>query len=1573
MSLGQSLRIGKNRMSNLFSEIFENAAIDQELYSKFATVTVEQIICIQNKGMMRIYLSHDKPIRKALVYDLEKELEEAVFGPSGYGVEIHEDYHLSDRYDINYLIDHYYDSMLLEIKNYDRIIYSVMKKAKLSVEDGVIKLVLPDTFAAHDKEEIILRIFEDTFNGRFHMNVETEVDYCESEESVYTIESRNRVLNKVAAFSKEMEKNSALAETASTVGETAAVEEEPFMTLDDVLDNADKKSVKPGKLPEAERGSDGGTRAVPKESTPKTADKPASEHKAEKTEKKEWSGKWEKNRASFGGKKGRKGNDSWYGKSLKAPGAPDDVVMGNDFEGDAIAMENITDAIGDVVVHGMIMAVEDRDTKGGSKIIKYTFTDFTDTVRMKFFQSQELGKELLGILKVGDFVRVKGVAAFDDFDKEIEILRPVGIKKVDDFREKREDFNSLKRVELHAHTKMSDMDGCVSVKDLVSTAVRFGHKAIAITDNGGVQSFPDAAALDGKIKILYGCNAYIVDDTLNAVINEKGQDFDGSFVVFDLETTGVVPGKCKLIEFGAVKVEHGEITDRFSTFVDPHEPLTQEISGLTSITDDMLIGAPNIEEVLPQFLKFCEGCVLVAHNAKFDTNCIRAEAEKQGLPYDFTHTDTIEIARLVMPRLPSYKLHKLAEALDVKLLHHHRAVDDAEMTAGIFIKEIELLAKHHVTTLAQLNELEGLDDEKIADMHASEAVIFAKNEVGRRNLYKLVSLSHLRFIGRNIPKIPKSLLNKYREGLIVGSGGTEGDVFRAMIGGRSRQEIVRLVNFYDYIEIGPAGNGKYLIMNSKEMAVNSYDDIKEVNRQIVEIATECGKMVCAAGDVHYLDPQDALYRSILVCGKEKKGNKTWEQFGHKIEALSSSMYFMTTQEMMDEFAYLGADRAIEVVITNPNKIADMCEKIKPVRPDKCPPVIEDSDKTLRAICYNKAHELYGENLPEIVSERLERELNSIIGNGFAVMYIIAQKLVWKSVEDGYLVGSRGSVGSSFVATMAGITEVNPLKPHYLCKKCKYSEFDSEEVNKYAGRAGVDMPDKVCPVCGENLYKDGFDIPFETFLGFKGDKEPDIDLNFSSEYQSKAHKYTEVIFGAGQTYKAGTVGTVAEKTAFGYTKGFYELQDKVKRPAEIERISKGVEGTKNTTGQHPGGIVVLPVGEAIESFTPTQHPADDRTSPIVTTHFDYHKIDHNLLKLDILGHDDPTMIRRLQDLTGLDPLEIPLDDPEVMSLFKSTDALGIKPEDIWGTKLGSLGIPEFGTDFAMQMLIDTKPQAFSDLVRIAGLSHGTDVWLGNAETLIKEGIATISTCICTRDDIMTYLIGMGLDSEESFKIMEMVRKGKVAKGKAEKWPEWKEDMKAHNVPEWYIKSCEKIQYMFPKAHAAAYVMMGWRVAYYKINYPLAYYTAFFSIRSKAFSYEIMCMGKDHLEENMADIQKRIDDGTASPKDEASMHDMRLVQEMYARGYDFMPIDLYRAKAVDFQIIDGKIMPSFVAIEGLGDTNAVKIEEAAKNGPFVSKDDFKERTKTSQTNIDKMTALHILDGLPDANQISIFDII
>ena len=745
------------------------------------------------------------------------------------------------------------------------------------------------------------------------------------------------------------------------------------------------------------------------------------------------------------------------------------------------------------------------------------------------------------------------------------------------------------------------------------------------------------------------------------------------------------------------------------------------------------------------------------------------------------------------------------------------------------------------------------------------------------------------------------------------------------------------------------------MLKDEKSTVKTWDDLIAINKKIVELGEKFGKPVCATCDVHFLDPEDEIYRRIIMAGQ-----------GFKDSDEQAPLYLRTTEEMLKEFEYLGPNKAYEVVVTNTRKIAARCQKISPVRPDKCPPVIPDSDKTLRKICYDRAHEIYGEELPEIVVARLERELNSIISNGFAVMYIIAQKLVWKSNEDGYLVGSRGSVGSSFVATMAGITEVNPLSPHYICPNCHYYDFDSEEVKKFGGMAGCDMPDKLCPVCGRPLKKEGFDIPFETFLGFKGNKEPDIDLNFSGEYQSKAHDYTEVIFGKGQTFRAGTIGTLADKTAYGYVKNYFEEHGVRKRNCEINRIVQGCVGVRRTTGQHPGGIIVLPLGEEIYSFTPVQHPANDMTTSTITTHFDYHSIDHNLLKLDILGHDDPTMIRMLQDLTGLDPVkDIPLDSPEVMSLFQDTSALGIQPEDIGGCKLGALGVPEFGTDFAMQMLIDTKPKYFSDLVRIAGLAHGTDVWLGNAQTLILEGKATIQTAICTRDDIMIYLIQMGLDQELSFTIMESVRKGKGLK------PEWEEEMKAHGVPDWYIGSCKKIKYMFPKAHAAAYVMMAWRIAYCKVFYPLAYYAAFFSIRASGFSYELMCQGRERLEYHLEDYKKRSD--TLTQKEQATLRDMRIVQEMYARGYEFMPIDIYQAKARHFQIIDGKLMPSLSSIDGLGEKAAEAIVDAVMDGPFLSKEDFRSRTKVSKTICDLMADLGLLGDLPESNQLSLFDLV
>ena len=1052
-------------------------------------------------------------------------------------------------------------------------------------------------------------------------------------------------------------------------------------------------------------------------------------------------------------------------------------------------------------------------------------------------------------------------------------------------------------------------------------------------------------------KVIYGVEAYLVDDMKGMVSGSRGQSMEEAFVVFDIETTGFSPVSNRIIEIGAVRVEKGSIVDRFSVFVNPQVPIPFKIEQLTGINDGMVVDAETIEEVLPKFLEFSEGAVMVAHNAGFDMSFIIENCKRQGIEREFTYVDMVGMARMLLPGLNRFKLDTVAKALNIPLLNHHRAVDDAACTAEIFVKFIAMCRERDIENLDQLNEAGKLSEHTIKKLPTYHAIIQATSEEGRVNLYRLVSKSHLDYYNRR-PRIPKSVYLKYSEGLMIGSACEAGELFQAILRDEPESEIARLVDFYDYLEIQPIGNNMFMLRDEKREDITSEEDLRNLNRRIVKLGEQFQKPVVATCDVHFIDPEDEIYRRIIMTGK-----------GFSDADDQAPLYLRTTEEMLKEFEYLGPEKAEEVVITNPRKIADQCDRVCPIRDGKFPPIIENSDGMLRDICYNRAHEIYGENLPDIVSARLERELNSIISNGYAVMYIIAQKLVWKSNEDGYLVGSRGSVGSSFVATMAGITEVNPLSPHYYCEKCHYYDFDSPEVKAYSGRAGCDMPDAVCPQCGAPLIKAGFDIPFETFLGFKGNKEPDIDLNFSGEYQSKAHKYTEVIFGAGQTFRAGTIGTLADKTAFGYVKNYYEERGVHKRNCEIDRIVQGCTGIRRTTGQHPGGIIVLPFGEDINSFTPVQHPANDVNTDIVTTHFDYHSIDANLLKLDILGHDDPTMIRMMEDLTGLDAQTIPLDDQSVMSLFKSTEALGITPEDIGGCPLGCLGIPEFGTDFVIQMLIDTKPTSFSDLVRISGLSHGTDVWLGNAQTLIEEGKATISTAICTRDDIMIYLINKGLESELSFTIMESVRKGKGLK------PEWEEEMKAHDVPDWYIWSCKKIKYMFPKAHAAAYVMMAYRIAYYKIFYPLAYYAAYFSIRASAFSYELMCMGRERLEYYMADYKKRSD--SLSKKEQDTLKDMKIVQEMYARGYDFTAVDLYKAQAHRFQIVDDKLMPALDSIEGLGDKAADAVVLAARDGQFLSKDDFRQRTKVSKNVIDFMDDLHIFGDIPESNQISLFD--
>ncbi len=1245
------------------------------------------------------------------------------------------------------------------------------------------------------------------------------------------------------------------------------------------------------------------------------------------------------------------------------------LIYGRDFEGDEIELSQVVGEMGEIIFRGKVISADTREIRNEKTIYSFAVTDFTDSIMVKMFLRNEQLPEILSEIKKGAFLKIKGVTNLDKFDRELTIASVAGVKKIPDFTVTRKDTSPEKRVELHCHTKMSDMDGVSEVTDIVARAHKWGHKAIAITDHGVVQAFPDAnhyierVDKDDPFKVIYGVEAYLVDDLADIVVRAKEQTLDDTYVVFDIETTGFSSVEDKIIEIGAVKVEHGEIVDTFSTFVNPGVPIPFEITNLTSITDEMVMESAGIDVVLPEFLDFVGNSVLVAHNAGFDVGFIEQNCKVLGIDSKYTYLDTVALARVLLPTLAKYKLNVVAKALGISLENHHRAVDDAGATAEIFVKFVQMLKERDIFTLKDVNQFGEMNPDAIKKMPTHHAIILAKNDVGRVNLYRLISLSHLTYYARR-PRIPKTELLRHREGLIVGSACEAGELYQAILEQKSEETIARLVNFYDYLEIQPLGNNRFMIESTKHERIRSDEDLKEINRRIVKLGEEFHKPVVATCDVHFLDPEDEVYRRIIMAGK-----------GFADADNQAPLYLHTTEEMLEEFSYLGSKKAYEVVVTNTNKIADMVEKISPVRPDKCPPVIEDSDKTLREICYTTAHNMYGENLPEIVVERLERELNSIISNGFAVMYIIAQKLVWKSVEDGYLVGSRGSVGSSFVATMAGITEVNPLSPHYYCKHCHYSDFESPEVRKYAGGCGWDMPDKNCPNCGKPLVKAGFDIPFETFLGFKGNKEPDIDLNFSGDYQSNAHKYTEVIFGDGQTYRAGTIGTLAEKTAYGYVKNYYEERGMGKRSCEIVRLAEGCTGVRRSTGQHPGGIIVLPIGQDINSFTPVQHPANDMTTDIVTTHFDYHSIDHNLLKLDILGHDDPTMIKMLEEyveqLTGekFVATEIKLDDPGVMQLFADTTSLGITPEDIDGCPVGCLGIPEFGTDFVIQMVVDTKPKSFSDLIRISGLSHGTDVWLNNAQTLIKEGKATISTAICTRDDIMTFLINSGMESEQSFKIMEAVRKGKVAKGKCDNWAEWKEDMLAHGIPDWYVWSCEKIKYMFPKAHAAAYVMMAYRIAYCKVYYPLAYYAAYFSIRASAFSYELMCQGKERLEFYIRDYKKRSD--SLTNKEQDTLKDMKLVQEMYARGFEFLPIDIYKSQATKFQIVDGKLLPPFSCIEGMGEKAADAVEMAAKDGIFLSKDDFRQRTKVSKTVIDLMDELGVLGDMPESNQLSLFD--
>ena len=1491
-------------MEKEFLDVFRNLELNGELKALLEEVVVTKVSVNQRKDHIRVYIRSRQWIHKKYIYALERAIASQCFRGVPMEVKVLEKFTLSSQYTPQLFFEAYQSSMGLELKNYSILVFNMFRNAVITFpETNTMHMLLQSTVLARSKEEELIHYMEKVFCERCEFSLKVEAEYQEAKESRFRKNSDIRIAQE-AAHIIEM----------STLGKGKEEAENTAEERKEEVKNTEKKSAK-------QVGSG--------EKTPRTK------------------GKNEKFSSDFR-------------RSVKRSDNPD-VLYGRDFEDEALPLETVQTEMGEVCIRGQIMSLEKREIRNEKTIIIFSITDFTDSITVKMFARNDQVEEITEGVKEKAFVKLKGITTIDRFDSELTIGSVVGIKKIASFGTVRSDNYPQKRVELHCHTKMSDMDGVSDAKSIIKRAYEWGHKAIAITDHGVVQAFPEAnhcfdawggvVPQDSDFKVIYGVEAYLVDDLKGIVQKSQGQSLDAPYVVFDIETTGFSAMKDKIIEIGAVKVVNGNITERFSEFVNPEIPIPFRIEQLTSINDSMVAEAPTIDVILPRFEEFCRGCVMVAHNAEFDMSFIKKNYEDLGIEREDTIVDTVGMARFLLPQLNRFKLDTVAKAVGVSLEHHHRAVDDAACTAEIFVKFLQMCRERDIFNLDELNEKGAVSVNSIQKMPTYHAIILAKNDIGRVNLYHLISDSHLVYYHRR-PRVPKSLFLKYREGLIIGSACEAGELYQAVLNGRPEAEIARLVNFYDYLEIQPLGNNAFMIRSEDRSDITCEEDLQEINRKIVKLGEAFNKPVVGTCDVHFLEPGDEVYRRIIMAGK-----------GFDDADDQAPLYLRTTEEMLEEFSYLGREKAEEIVITNPNKIADMVEKISPIHKGKCPPVIENSDNMLREICYNKAHEIYGDNLPKAVEERLERELNSIISNGYAVMYMIAQKLVWKSNSDGYLVGSRGSVGSSFAATMSGITEVNPLSPHYYCTKCHYSDFDSEEVRAYSGRAGCDMPDKKCPVCGEPLIKEGFDIPFETFLGFKGDKEPDIDLNFSGDYQGKAHRYVEVIFGAGQTFKAGTIGTLAEKTAFGYVKKYYEERGQRKRYCEINRIVQGCTGIRRTTGQHPGGIIVLPIGWDIEEFTPVQHPANDMNSDIITTHFDYHSIDSNLLKLDILGHDDPTMIRMLEDLTGINAREIPLDSKEVMSLFKSTDALGVTPADIRGCPLGCLGIPEFGTDFAMQMLIDANPTSFSDLVRISGLSHGTDVWLGNAQDLIKSGTATITTCICTRDDIMIYLINKGLEHGQAFTIMESVRKGKGLK------PEWEEEMKKHDVPDWYIASCKKIKYMFPKAHAAAYVMMGWRIAYCKIFHPLAYYAAYFSIRATAFSYEIMCQGKEKLEYFMDDYERRKD--TLSKKEQDTYKDMKIVQEMYARGFEFVPIDIYKANAHTFQIKGDKLMPALDTIEGLGDRAADAVVAAAEEGEFLSLDDFRNRTKVTASTIDLMNDLCLFGKLPQSNQMSLFD--